>query len=279
MNSEAEERYRRTGSNWIRRVYVRWILPYVSDPLVRQRLKLCYFAWGYSRLLFMNGISLVDRWRLVSRFLRVDWAVLHGHLPSEIVHVAATLTERRALPGEAMVEAGCWQGGSSAKFSVLCALFGYRLCIYDSFEGVERLSAEEQAQEWDYAGQYASPESRLRDHLERYGEPDVCTIVKGWFSETLAVAPVPYRVRIAFIDCDLGKATVEALQGIVPSLADDGRIFSQDFHIEPVRRVLFDSQTWEALGTSVPSIRPLGVHLASIRFDAPRSAPPRSGLS
>ena len=71
---------------------------------------------------------------------------------------------------------------------------------------------------------------------------------------------------MAYIDCDLGKGTLEVLQSAVPSLADDGCVFTQDFHIDPVRRVLDDPGTWESLGVPAPRIVQEGVYLASMRF-------------
>ena len=165
-----------------------------------------------------------------------------------------------------MVEAGCWKGGSSAKFSLLCATLGYRLCIYDSFQGVEKLDSIDQAKEWDYAGQYASPKDVLEENLRRYGVPEVCSVYEGWFSETLARRPVPHPVRLVFIDCDLAKGTMEVLRGTVPSLVQDGWIFSQDYHIEPVRRLLFDPAIWDSLSKQSPTVTPLGAFLASLRF-------------
>jgi O-methyltransferase len=251
--------------SFLRRGWERWFVPRIADPLHRQRIKIFFWGWGYAGLLGVTALPFSERLRLLRRFLRVDWNVLHAHLPSEIVHITRALSERPARPGEVMVEAGCWQGGSSAKFSLLCERLGYRLCIHDSFEGVEKLSDEDQSHEWEFAGQYASPETRLREHLRRFGAPAVCEIRKGWFSETLARAPFPHPVRVAYIDCDLGKGTLEVLRGVVPSLVDDGWIFSQDYHIEPVRRVLTDPETWRSLGRSAPRIRVLGEYLAIMR--------------
>jgi O-methyltransferase len=233
------------------------------SALGRQRLKMLYFAWAYWRLFTIPGLPAL---RLARDFLRVDFNVLHGHLPSEMVTIARDLAARRAGPGEVVVEAGCWKGGSSAKLSILCDLLGYSLLIYDSFEGVEVLSGEDQAKEWDYAGQYASAEPVLWENLGRYGKPGVCSAFKGWFSETLAASPVGRPVRLVYIDCDLGKGTYEALQGVAGALVPDGSIFSQDFHIAPVRAVLLDPETWHSLGRPVPEIRSEGVHLARIAW-------------
>jgi O-methyltransferase len=251
----------------LRSGWERWIVPRIASPLRRQRLKLLYYGFGYAGLLGVAGLSLRDRLALLARFLRIDWNVLHAHLPSEIVEVTRALAERRARPGEIMIEAGCWQGGSSTKFSLVCERLGYRLHIHDSFEGVEFSSPEHQGREWEFGGQYAAPEERVRENLRRYGALAVCDTRPGWFSETLAKAPVPHPVRVAYIDCDLGKGTNEVLRGVVPSLAEDGCIFSQDYHIEPVRRVLQDPETWRSLNRGVPRIRVLGQYLASLRFE------------
>jgi O-methyltransferase len=139
-----------------------------------------------------------------------------------------------------MVEAGCFNGGSSAKFSIACSLLGYDLHVYDSFAGVE-------PGDHDFSGQYAASEGLVRQNITNYGEIGICSFHKGWFSDTLAKG-CPYSVGIAYIDCDIAKGTREALEGIVPALAQDGWIFSQDFHIGPVRNMLCDSFTLDALG-------------------------------
>jgi hypothetical protein len=96
-------------------------------------------------------------------------------------------------------------------------------------------------------------ETVLWKNLSRYGEAAVCTAHGGWLSDTLARGPVPYAVRVAFIDCDLANGTYEVLLGVVPSLVEDGWIFSQDFHIPRVRQCcvpLLPGNSWERLRRS-----------------------------
>lgn len=248
------------------RWYARWIRPHISQEINRQRLKVIWFVWGYWSLLFLNTLPFLGRLGLLTRFIVIDWNVLHSHRPCEISSVCKALAERSAQSNEVMVEAGCWQGGSSAKFSVVCKMLGYKLHIYDSFEGVEEMTSEEKQKSYDFSGEYAAPESVLRSNLIRYGEIGVCSIHKGWFGETLAVAPVAAPVRVAYIDCDLAKGTDEVLIGVMPSLVDDGLIFSQDFHIKAVRGLLHDPNTWKQFGRGNPSITRLCGNLASLRF-------------
>ncbi len=165
-----------------------------------------------------------------------------------------------------MVEAGCWNGGASAKFSLVCKLGGYRLRIYDSFEGVEPMTSEEKQRGYDFSGEYVASDATLRANLQRFGAPDVCSIHKGWFAATLARSPVAEVVRVVFIDCDSAKGTQEVLLGVVPSLASDGVVFTQDFHIASVRDLLLDRRTWERYGRGDPGIERLCGHLAVLRL-------------
>jgi O-methyltransferase len=250
----------------VRKWYVQWIRPHISREINKQRLKLIWNVWGYSPLVSIKSLELKDRLRLVIRFLIIDWYVVHAHKPKEISNICRALADRPARSGEVVLEAGCWQGGSSAKFSIICSMLGYRLSIYDSFEGVEEMETEDKVDGYDFSGKYKAAETVLRKNLALYGEIEVCSIRKGWFANTLGIGPVPYRVRLAYIDCDLAKGTREALAGIVPALVDDGWIFSQDFHIRSVQKLLSDPATWSRFGKGVLTITRQSHMLASIRF-------------
>jgi O-methyltransferase len=253
----------------LRRLYARWLRPHIATEIHRQRLKLAWFGWGYWRLLRID-LRLSAKARVLCRFLRIDWNVAHAHRPCEIAQVFETLATRRARPGEVMVEAGCWNGGSTAKFSMICEILGYRLEVYDSFEGVEPLSEDAKRTSYDFSGEYAAAESVVRANVHRYGEMGVCAFHKGWFADTLGRDPVAFPIRVVYIDCDVAKGTREVLSGVVPGLVEDGRVFSQDFHIEPVRQLLFDPGTWQGLGVTMPTIEELCGHLACLDFSAPR---------
>jgi hypothetical protein len=238
----------------------------VRERIHQQRLKLvCWDGWGYWQLLAIRQLTVRQRLYLLRRFLVVDWNVLHAHKPYEISWLSRALAERAAQPEETVVEAGCWQGGSSTKLSILCRMLGYRLEVYDSFKGVEPRAPGDTSSSYDFSGEYCMPESVLRGNLEQYGEPDTCSIHPGWFADTLALRPPAKPVRLVYIDCDLAKGTREALVGVVPALAPDSWIFSQDFHIEPVRSYLCSTSTWRELGVDPPNIRRLGPCLAAIR--------------
>lgn len=235
----------------VRWFYQRLILPHVSDALVLQRIKLAWFVWGYWRILH-HPIMLF-------KFLRVDWNVIHSHTPAEIAIIAADI--ERKPEGSLFIEAGCWNGGSSCKFSLLCKRYGYFLHIYDSFEGVE--DASKVAGEWNYTGQYRASQSTVKANLARYGAIAVSTFHAGWFKDTLALG-VCGVVAECYIDCDTSKGTFEVLSGVVPSLSKSGVIFSQDYHITPVVNLLRSSETWARLERASPLIEQEGRRLAKI---------------
>ena len=144
---------------------------------------------------------------------------------------------------------------------------GYKLLVYDSFQGV-RMTEEERAISYDFSGQYAASEEFVRENVKCFGKLEVCSFHPGWSSETFS-RPVLARVRVAFIDCDTAEGTGQALSGIVPSLIVGGQILSQDFAIAPVRQMLVGDTMWQKLEMARPSVQPLGKKLARIQWFAP----------
>ena len=252
---------------FIHQVYSTVVKPFVPDPLVQQRLKMLWYVWGYWPLLARRSqFAPAERLALLVAFLRVDWRILHAHTPREVADIAVDLGQGMTTPGQAIVEAGCWNGGSAAKFSHLALHLNLSLHVYDSFQGVEDVSNV--PGEWRYSGQYASAEVTVRRNLERYGSAAPYMTHPGWFSETLGRTPVAVPIAMAYIDCDIAKGTYEALRGIVGSLAPHAVVFSQDFHIAPVIALLTNPETWARLGVPAPRITRLGRNLAKLSWDA-----------
>jgi hypothetical protein len=217
----------------LRRFYVRRIRPRLGSRLAQQRARLTFYGWSYLRLLGPSALPVGARLRLVGACLRTDWLLVHAHRPPEVVAVLRALTTRRAEPGEAVVEAGSWQGGATVKLSRACAVLGFELWVYDSFAGVEAHVPE--VGEYDFTGEYQATPEGLAANLARFGDPAPVTVVEGWFADTLGAGNVPDRVRGVLVDCDLGKGTEEVLAAVAPHLVPDARVFTQDFHIPEVR--------------------------------------------
>ncbi len=225
------------AENFARRVYEITVYSRVSDRLTLQRFQLLWFGWYYWRLLFH------PQW--LWKFLKVDWDIVHGHTPDEMAIITRAISQRPQ--GGVFVEAGCWNGGSTCKFSLMCKEYGYTLHVYDSFQGVEDVS--QVPGEWDFSGKYAAAQALVQHNVSKYGWRDSCSFHPGWFKDTMA-GGIPGTIAAVYIDCDTAKGTMEVLRGVVPSLSDDAVFFSQDYHISPVKKLLKDSETWKQFGVS-----------------------------
>ncbi len=263
MENVAGYRHRSRLESRVRKLYVGMLRPLLSTTLAQQRVKLLWDVWGYQKLVRHRELPIPTRLKLLARLVRVDWNVPHAHKPRELVAVLLSIAERTAEPGEAVVEAGCWMGGSTAKLSIFCKEFGYQLHTYDSFEGVEARTDVEGAGT-DFSGSYAAKLDVVADNVARYGEADVCHFHRGWFVDTLKNSPPTYPVRGAYIDCDLVKGTAEVLEGVLPALVDDGWIYSQDYHITPIRELLHSPRLWQQLGRALPRIEHVYRNLARL---------------
>ncbi len=149
----------------------------------------------------------------------IDFRVVHGHWLAEY-RLYAERWPNGPPALESALGSRVFNGGSSAKLSIICSMLGHKLFVYDSFEGLEEMSPEEKKGSYDFSGDYAASEDVVRDNITRYGEIRVCSLHKGWFADTLAHTLAPCAVRVAYIDCDVAKGTREARQGIVPALVE-----------------------------------------------------------
>ena len=233
-------------------LYVRFFRP-LFPRFIRDFLRRIRLLWGYRPIWRIRRFTAGQKAEIIRRFIRIDFGIEHAHRPCEMAHICKFLTERSAQEGEIMLEAGCWKGGSTAKFSIICKLMGYRLYVYDSFQGIES------------TGSYAAGQAEVEKNIREFGEIDVCHFFPGWFSETLAGRPLP-SVRAVYIDCDIVKGTYETLQSVIPALVSDGMIFSQDYHITVVREYLHDPETWRQLDCDMPNIEFLCHNLAKLHF-------------
>jgi O-methyltransferase len=240
-------------------VYRGWLRPRFS-LIQQQRFKLLWTIWGYWPILLIKPIGLKDRIRLILRSMRVDWYVQHAHWPGEIARVVAAIGERKARLGEVVVEAGCWQGGSTIKLSIICDMLGYRLVVFDSFQGVEHVPGD------PFSGKYSAALDLVKKNVAMYGQIDVCEFVPGWFSETLAGNTFQHPTQVLYLDCDLAKGTQEVLQGVLPFFVDGGAITSQDYPIKAIKALLDNKDTWRSLGVPTPVLVDRFRQLAIFRF-------------
>lgn len=252
----------------VRKLYIKLIRNNIQSPLALQRIKL--LLWDmypyFTKFGAAKNISSFKRMSLILKFLKVDWNLIHAHKPVEIMGIWKEIDRLdRALPQEHknFVEAGCYNGGSSCKFSLLTNTYNWNLKVYDSFEGVERIGAEA-ADVVDYSGAYAAALEYVKDNIKKMGNLHNVELIKGWFADSFK--NINYSPTIIYIDCDLKKGTHEVIEGALHMFNKKTIVFSQDFRISTVRDYLKDPETWKGFGLSYPDIEFIGYNTAKFSW-------------
>jgi O-methyltransferase len=207
-------------------------------------------------------IGIADRWALAKQFYKIRAHVMLAHTEEEaIAFTEAILSIPPSVTG-CVVEAGCYKGGSTAKFSLATRFAGRRLVVFDSFEGLpdneERHDATIFGETPGFeAGKYMGTLDEVRSNIARFGAPEVCEFRKGWFSDTMPSFNEP--VTTAFIDVDLVESTRTCLRYLYPLLVPGGVLFSQDGHLPLIIELLRDESFWrDDIGVAPPPMTGLG---------------------
>lgn len=210
-----------------------------------------------------NGsCPFLERLRIVRQIYVISFAVDCPHRQGEVLQFISHVL---ALPPEddgVIVEAGCYKGGSTSKFSLAAKIVGKKLLVFDSFQGLPDnnephdyniFGEEAHFQAGDWSGEIGV----VMNNVSRYGALEHCEFRPGWFENTLP--SLTGTVSAAYIDVDLASSTRSCLRYIFPLLREGGTLFSQDGHLPLVIEVLDDSTFWqEEVRVCRPEIKGLG---------------------
>jgi O-methyltransferase len=214
------------------------------------------------------GVGPAKKLRLIVRFARNARLVHTLSRVREHVELAgAILRIPRQVEGD-IVECGCYLGGSSVNLSHACALAGRRLVICDSFEGLPEPSAYDRAHinlhsgltDEYYKGRFAAPIEIVKGNIDRYGKPQVCDFVVGFFDETLA--QLDRDVAMAFLDVDLIDSLRPCLIALWPKLGDGCRIYVHEARSLSLVSIFFATDWWQRrIGEAAPGFVGAGTGL------------------
>jgi O-methyltransferase len=200
---------------------------------------------------------------LLRRFREISRRVESPHNGSHVLAFAVACCQRRDLPG-VLVEAGCFKGSSTAKFSLVAELIGKKLVVFDSFQGLprnvephDRTINGRSIAGWFDGGNFRGTLDEVRENLARYGSLDACELIQGWFEDTVSSFGQP--VSAAYLDVDLASSTRTCLRHLFPLLVDGGSILSQDGDFPLVIDVLGSDRFWrDEVGCEPPEMEGLG---------------------
>lgn len=180
---------------------------------------------------------------------------------------AAILRVPRATPGS-VVECGCYVGGSTVNLSLVCAMTGRKLIVFDSFAG---LPEPKQYDRWHrsphvghtdiyYKGRFAAGREIVEANVSKFGDINVCEFRAGYYENTMSSVQEP--IVAAFLDVDLIDSLKPCLIGLWPNLQPDCRIYTHEAGSLSLIALYFDQQWWqEALHDDAPGFVGSGVGL------------------
>jgi O-methyltransferase len=206
-----------------------------------------------------TGVSFATRIGIVKTYYATSAHIDCPHTPGEILsYIETILTLPNSIPG-CVVEAGCFKGGSTAKFSVAAKLAHRELVVFDSFEGIpentEDHASTPHGSNFD-KGAYAGSLDEVKANISRFGEIEACRFIKGWFEDTLPHFREP--IAAIYLDVDLVSSTRTCLKYLYPLLEPHGLLYSQDGHLPLVCDLFDDEAFWEReVGAKQPVVEGL----------------------
>jgi O-methyltransferase len=207
-------------------------------------------------------LSLSKRLPFLVRIARINAGVECGHINKEILAFCRRIFELGDREG-VFVEAGCYKGGSAAKFSIACSMVGRRLYVFDSFAGLPDTNEQHTTTIFGgptgfHRGEYKGTRTEVEANVRHYGEIGCCTFIEGWFKDTMPEFREP--VLAAYLDVDLVSSTRTCLKHLYPLIVPGGALLSQDGHLPLVLELLDDNEFWrKELQSEKPRIMGFGV--------------------
>ena len=120
-----------------------------------------------------------------------------------------------------VVEAGCYRGGSTAKFSVMAKMAGRKLYVFDSFQGIPD-NAEDHGRNIFGGmvafrkGDYCGPLDEVKANIDTYGEISACEFVPGYFEDSMTgfqqpiVAATPIQIdNSRVVRCNVASSRMD----------------------------------------------------------------------
>jgi len=202
---------------------------------------------------FLQKVGIALRFARNSRHIRAasDWKE-HLLMATEILKLPPQLEG-------AVVECGAFCGFSTANLSIACKLCGRRLYVCDSFEGLPKPKEDEgltiipqRREHYDFhEGQYEGALDLVQHNVARFGEPEVCTFIKGYFEQTLPGLDV--KAVLVFEDADLKSSVETCLKHLWPRLQPGCAFYCHEPWSAQIVELFYSRQFWrEALDAEPP---------------------------
>ena len=150
------------------------------------------------------------------------------------------------IPGD-FLEAGVWRGGMVIFMRGVLKVYGVNDRIVwaaDSFRGLPEPNPDKyphDAGEWMHQANVLAVSSEdVKANFRRFDMlDDQVQFIEGFFSETLATAPVE-RLAVLRLDGDMYESTMDTLVALYPKLSSGGYLIVDDYERDNCKQAVFD---------------------------------------
>jgi O-methyltransferase len=188
--------------------------------------------------------------RLAYRMWRTTREVFTGTSYKAHLAMAVKLLEIPPEVEGAVVECGCYLGGSTANLSLACEVVGRELIVYDSFEGLPPPTANDKYAKDEATGFLRAELDVVRENVRRFGAVERCSFRKGWFSDTLSQHTEP--VVLAFLDVDYQASLDDCIRNLWPHLTDRGYVFIDEYVLTDYCALFWSERYWKTHFDTTP---------------------------
>ena len=189
---------------------------------------------------------------VVARFEEIHQNIECAHKEPNAYYLAEGLLLQQDVDGP-VVECGCFKGGMSAKFSVICKELGKELHLIDSFQG---LPCEEQHISWRGEeilfgeGAYKGSFDEVNKNINDCGEISVCRFHQGWFEGT--IHKINLLPSFVFIDVDIISSAKICIKHFWPKLQGT-RFYTHEACLKTYMNEVLNKDWWkQSFNENVP---------------------------
>lgn len=218
------------------------------------------------------GVELVVRrpYNSETRENGMDWPAraetMIGLKRLSNVQMAVESVIADGIPGD-LVETGVWRGGTCIFMRGILKAYGdtsRKVWVCDSFEGLPVPNAARYpADEGDPYHQYpelAIGVEQVKHNFRRYGMlDDQVEFVVGWFSNTLAKAPIE-QISVLRLDGDMYESTMDALVPLYPKLQSGGYCLVDDYMLDNCRAAIEEYRAEHNITDEIHRVDATGVY-------------------
>lgn len=160
-----------------------------------------------------------------------------------------------------LIETGVWRGGACIFMRAVLAAYGItdrKVFVADSFDGLPKPDTENFPQDRGdrhYLKRYlAISQEDVANNFRKYGLlDDQVVFLKGWFKDTLPVAPIE-KLAVLRLDGDMYGSTMDAFNHLYAKLSSGGFCIIDDYGLRRCKEAVEDFRNAQGIRAELKEI-------------------------